>query len=194
MMDTTGPVHFLNIEYFMRLLYEAVTHASFSNGGIVSFLVTLWGVLIIFSIIFCLGCLGFFLFYTMRLYQTRQEEKPRYSTIDPAHASIETERTRWTHIKELIESSSQSDWRQAIIEADIMLEEVLRKQGLPGDNVGDMLRAANPGHFTTLRDAGEAHGVRNRIAHDGSAFELTDRIAYRTILAYENVFREFHEI
>jgi hypothetical protein len=95
---------------------------------------------------------------------------------------------------QLVETGHESDWRQAIIEADIMLDEVLTRQGYEGTTIGDKLKQANPNRFHTLNNAWEAHKVRNDIAHSGSAYQLSDQIAYRTIKHYEAVFREFGEI
>ena len=95
---------------------------------------------------------------------------------------------------QLIESGQESDWRQAIIEADIMLDEVLDQLGYQGESVGEKLRAVNPAQFRTLNNAWEAHRVRNEIAHQGSAYQLTERLAHRTIANYEAVFREHGEI
>jgi hypothetical protein len=97
-------------------------------------------------------------------------------------------------VKSLVESPSENDWRQAIIEADIMLDDVLTMRGFVGDSVGDKLKQANPQSFKTLEDAWEAHKVRNDIAHKGSEYHLTGQIAYRTIGRYLNVFEEFHLI
>ena len=71
---------------------------------------------------------------------------------------------------------------------------MLTRLGYLGDSIGDKLKTVNPAQFRTLQEAWEAHKVRNDIAHLGSAFPLTDHLAYRTILQYENVFKEHHEI
>ncbi|HUX80831.1 MAG TPA: hypothetical protein VMV38_00725, partial [Candidatus Paceibacterota bacterium] len=98
---------------------------------------------------------------------------------------------RWTHIKTLANSTNPNDWRTAIIEADIMLEDMLTRQGYPGEGVGEKLKAVEQSDFNTIQDAWEAHKVRNQIAHEGSSFDLSDTLARRTISRYESVFREF---
>jgi len=95
---------------------------------------------------------------------------------------------------QLIESGQESDWRNAIIEADIMLEEVLTQLGYQGESLGEKLRAVNQNHFQTLNQAWEAHRVRNEIAHQGSSYHLSEHLAHRTIANYEAVFREHGEI
>lgn len=90
-------------------------------------------------------------------------------------------------IQGYMSSTSEALWRIGIMEADNLLFEVLRERGYQGEGVGEMLKGAS---FRTIDLAWDAHRVRNRIAHDGSAFELTEREAKRTFMLYESVFRD----
>jgi hypothetical protein len=101
---------------------------------------------------------------------------------------------RWMHIVQLLQSHNQNDWRQAIIEADIILEEMLDKMGYDGNSIGDKLKNVEPSDFRTLQQAWEAHKVRNRIAHMGSEFQVSHQDAERVINLYQEVFDEFYYI
>ena len=101
---------------------------------------------------------------------------------------------RWDTIVELSQSASPGDWRRAVLEADIMLFDVLGDQGYPGDTVGERLKHANPMQMTTLRPAWDAHMLRNKIAHGGESFELTERDVRTAINQYKSVFEEFDAI
>ncbi len=102
--------------------------------------------------------------------------------------------TRWEHILELMKSKSQNDWRQAIIEADIILDEMLRRMSYDGLSIGDMLKKVDPADFATLQKAWEAHKFRNEIAHTGSEFKLSKSEADRVINLFKSVFDEFYYI
>lgn len=102
------------------------------------------------------------------------------------------ENERWARIRALTSSATTSDWRQAIIEADIMLEEMLRAIGYDGVTIGDMLKNVDPADFVTLEKAWEAHKIRNQIAHRGMDFRVERTEAERTIKLFEDVFREFN--
>ena len=91
----------------------------------------------------------------------------------------------------LSESQNQSDWRLAIIEADIILDELLQKLQLPGDTMGEKLKAVEKSDFTTIESAWEAHKARNMIAHNGSDFLINQREIRHIISLYEAVFKEF---
>ncbi len=101
------------------------------------------------------------------------------------------EHPRFAIIQGYMSSNSEALWRIGILEADNMLFEVMRAKGYTGETVADMLKSAS---FKTVQMAWDAHGVRNRIAHEGSNFQLTEREAKRAFTLYESVFRELKAI
>lgn len=92
------------------------------------------------------------------------------------------------------DSENPNDWKLAIIEADIILDDILKKRGYAGNSLGERLKSISPQQLSTLNDAWEAHKVRNRIAHDGSDFILTKHKVQNTIAQYKRVFAEFDVI
>jgi hypothetical protein len=104
---------------------------------------------------------------------------------------IANKNERWEHVLALISSDNPADWRVAIMEADIMLDELVGDMGYQGEGLGERLKAIEKSDFTTLDLAWEAHKVRNNIAHHGSDFILTHREAKRTIDLFRKVFEEF---
>ena len=167
----------------------------FTIAGLVSFLTGLWIAITIIAYLISAAAIGLMVFSTIRMHQVEAEEDLKYATFKSEdEAEALTEHHRWKHVRELIESASPNDWRQAIIEADIILDDMLVRLGYVGDSIGDKLKTVNPAQFRTVQEAWEAHKVRNDIAHMGSSFALTDHLAYRTILQYENVFKEHNEI
>jgi hypothetical protein len=101
---------------------------------------------------------------------------------------------KWKMVLKHISSKNPSDWKLAIIEADTILDVLVERAGFPGPTLGERMKNADPGIFRTLKFARDAHGVRNRIAHEGSSFTLSERDAKRTIQEYEEVFKEFDYI
>ncbi len=101
---------------------------------------------------------------------------------------------QWQRVMGHVESANENDWRLAIIEADIMLSELLGTMSLQGDSIGEKLKGVEPADFTTIQAAWEAHKVRNQIAHEGANFLLNQREARRVVSLYEEVFKEFQFI
>ncbi len=94
-------------------------------------------------------------------------------------------------IEGYMSSQSEALWRIGIMEADNLLLEVLTEKGYQGDGVGEKLKNAS---FKTIDLAWDAHKIRNRIAHEGSDFELIEREAKRAFILYESVFRDLKAI
>jgi preprotein translocase subunit SecG len=108
-----------------------------------------------------------------------------------AAPQAEVKNTRWQLVIQHIQSENPSDWRLAILEADIILGDMLDSLGYIGDTIGDKLKRAERSPFNTLNEAWEAHKIRNAIAHEGQDFMLTQRDARRVISLYEATFSEF---
>ena len=101
---------------------------------------------------------------------------------------------KWITVQNHINSVNPNDWRLAIIEADIMLEEMLEKMGYKGEGVGEMLKTVEKSDFHTLDEAWEAHKVRNNIAHQGSDYVMSSAEAKRAVGKFQRVFEEFYYI
>ncbi|TRZ52674.1 hypothetical protein D4R99_02355 [bacterium] len=105
-----------------------------------------------------------------------------------------TKSTRWGIVEKHMESDNPAEWKLAVIEADSMLEAMVKKMGYDGATLGEMLKRIEISDFTTLNDAWQAHKVRNFIAHQGSSYLLSKHQAREVIKLYEKVFKEFELI
>lgn len=94
-------------------------------------------------------------------------------------------------IQGYMSSQSEALWRIGIMEADNLLLEILTEKGYSGDGLGEKLKGAS---FRTVNLAWDAHKMRNRIAHEGSDFQLTEREAKKTFTLFESVFRDLKAI
>ncbi len=103
----------------------------------------------------------------------------------------EVKNSRWNKVVEHISSESPGDWRLAILECDIVLDELLDSLGFMGGTVSEKLKNLDTAHFKDVNNAWEAHKIRNAIAHEGQDFTLTEREAKRIVSLYENIFKDF---
>lgn len=106
-------------------------------------------------------------------------------------ADVISKNPRWIKTLNYLFSQHESEWKLSVIEADSMLDELMDQLGFKGQSLGDKLKAASQSNFRSLSSAWEVHTIRNRIAHEGMNFELTQREAKRVIALYEQIFREF---
>lgn len=101
---------------------------------------------------------------------------------------------KWQRVLDYVESTNENDWRLAIIEADIILGELLDTMNIYGETIGDKLKIVEASDFRTLDSAWEAHKFRNSIAHEGASFLINQREAKRVIGLFQTVFEEFEII
>lgn len=117
---------------------------------------------------------------------------PGIETPAPAPSTKDfADHPKFAVIQGYMSSQSEALWRIGIMEADNLLLEVLDEKGYGGDGVGEKLKNAS---FRTIDLAWDAHKIRNRIAHEGSDFELTEREAKRAFTLFESVFRDLKAI
>ncbi len=115
-------------------------------------------------------------------------------TGDDAPKTENVSNRRWANIQSLINSHSVNDWKQAIIEADIILDDMVGKMGYKGDSLGEKLKKVERSDFLTIDSAWEAHKIRNQIAHKGTDYVLSRDEAEKAIELYKEVFSEFYFI
>lgn len=97
----------------------------------------------------------------------------------------------WSKVLSYLFSQHSSDWKLAVMEADSMLLNLMEYMGFKGESLGDKLKSADRDSFPELTIAWEVHTIRNRIAHEGMAFQLSQHEAKRVVALYESIFRTY---
>ncbi len=161
------------------------------------FLINFFEKFIIFSAFFSSAMIIIAIIYSFRYHEMR---KKIMDTILPSGIKESKEsghmeiNPKWKLVETHINSDDQDKWKFAIIEADIILNELLDSLNFPGESIGEKLKAVEQSDFKHIEEAWEAHKIRNAIAHEGSDFLMNQREAQRVIGLYEKVFREFEII
>lgn len=196
-------INFLNPEYLFKKVYDAVSVATLLPL-IVLFLEWLRdfadrvsGISTGVSLVLLTG-IGYSI---IRIRQIRAREVAVFAglvEIAPARTEGVGEEgprnPKWEKVQAHINSENAGDWRLAILEADIMLDELLDAMKYRGESIGEKLKKIETSDFTTLQLAWEAHKIRNQVAHEGSEFLLSEPEARRVVKLYEAVFKEFQYI
>ena len=175
--------NYLNIEYFFYKFYLAVQDfiAWIKGDHDLSWL---------YVILFIIGAIGLAVtIYTLvRIRQNDIKENQKQKECHDKCLNdkvVPNRNEKWDHVRGLADSNNSNDWRVAIIEADTILDEVITTLGVQGANLGERLQNMSPVTFPYLQTAWEAHKVRNRIAHEGTNFEITKRTVDVAIGQYE---------
>jgi hypothetical protein len=170
------------------------TSSLLSLNGIVGFLNILWGIFVFFSFLISITMLALYAYASTRRWQYYalgdKELRDAEDMYDELYRGIK-KNSRMDDVFAHIESENPNDWKLAIIEADIILDDLLKERGFIGNTLGERLKSISPSQLATLNDAWEAHKIRNHIAHEGADFVLTYRLAQDTINRYRRVFTEF---
>jgi hypothetical protein len=160
------------------------------------------GVYVVFSFL-AIFFLAIIVYTTIRMFEIRKKEHLylQHEIEEYAHnQALKEEKAqekgvfkneRWKKVLDYLFSINENDWKLAIIEADTMLFDLLTQLGFKGENLGDKFKEANLASFKGLNFAWEVHNIRNKIAHEGSSFEVSLHEAKRVIALYEQIFQEF---
>lgn len=97
---------------------------------------------------------------------------------------------RWQGImKKFNEATSNDSRKLAIIEADKLIDTLLKDSGFEGEHMADRLQQLSPEKVTTLDRLWRAHRLRNQIVHSHD-FEISPTLTERTIEDYEAFLKE----
>jgi uncharacterized membrane protein len=169
------------------------TNSYFSFDGILGFLNNLWFAYAIFAYLLCIGLLVLYVYAASgqkKLNELDAEARAQAERLFEEYFKGGVKNNRLEDMLLHIGSDTPNDWKLAIIEADIILDELLKEAGYAGVSLGEKLRSITPNQLQSIDDAWQAHKVRNQIAHAGSDFVLTHKLAQDTIKQYRRVFHE----
>lgn len=180
----TQPVTTSDVAYFLQ-------SAAARNG--LDSLSYYWTIYVVVAIVVSMLCATVIVYSAIRVLQIRRKERERIEAASrPVVAQdVSKVQLRWNHVLERAHSADEKDWRLAILEADIMLNDLLDMLGYKGETMGDKMKQVGRDKFRTIDLAWEAHRVRNAIAHRGSIHTLTHHEVRRVIGLYRQVFHEF---
>ena len=72
----------------------------------------------------------------------------------------------WNKIKARLDSGLESEYKLAVIEADGILDDVLRRMGYRGENLAERLANLTSATLSNIEDLKEAHRSRTNILHN----------------------------
>lgn len=100
---------------------------------------------------------------------------------------------RWNKIQNRLELAPESEHKLAIIEADDLLSEILKRMGHQGETLGDRLQHLTSPQLSNLEQVREAHKVRNNIVHDPD-YRLSLDQARKVLEIYEEAFKNLQAL
>lgn len=101
--------------------------------------------------------------------------------------NTKTVQSRWS-IVQTMSTQGGNGLRQAIMEADKLLDYVLKGKGYAGETMADRMRSANR-DFSRRNDVWAAHKLRNALAHEVD-FDLVPSQVKQSIKAFERAIKD----
>jgi hypothetical protein len=172
---------------------DSVSSFPISLDGVMSFLSTAWFIYAILAYLFCIFLLWLYVYASIGLKELGDADAEAREEMERLYDEYYRSGPKNNRLEDMlnhIDSDNPNDWKLSIIEADIILDDSLKAAGYAGNSLGDRLKSISVNQLQSIDDAWQAHKVRNQIAHAGSDFVLTHKLAQDTIKQYRRVFHE----
>ena len=88
-----------------------------------------------------------------------------------------------------LDADDEAEYKLAIIEADTLLDEMLKKMRLAGNNVDERLEKVTLFMLPSVEELKVAHRTRSSIVYDVD-YRLSLQEARRVLLAYQKAFEQ----
>jgi hypothetical protein len=110
----------------------------------------------------------------------------------PAELTIRKKKTkiRWETIMKHLESQEEKEFKIAIIEADEMIGDLVKRMGYKGENLGEIFKNVLEAQIESIAKVKKAHEIKNRIVQD-EKFSVNLELARETMDYYRNFLDEF---
>ncbi|MDP2967548.1 MAG: hypothetical protein Q8N87_04040 [bacterium] len=95
----------------------------------------------------------------------------------------------WKKIAVRTDTGLESEYKLAVIEADNMLDEILKKMGYGGESLGERLEKLTAATLPDIEGIREVHQVRNNIIHDPN-YKLSLNETRRLLDIFEKAFKD----
>lgn len=96
---------------------------------------------------------------------------------------------RWEEIKLRLKKGDEANIKLAVIEADNLMDEILKRMGLPGADMGERLKQIEIQEIKNIEKIWTTHKIRNQIVHEAN-FHLSQEEAETVIEGTEEALKE----
>ena len=100
---------------------------------------------------------------------------------------------KWEAILSKLEKDEENSYKLAVIEADKMFDDLLKKIGYQGEDMGTRLKQITTAQIANLDELWQAHKVRNQIVHEPD-FALTLSQAKQVVEIYQRAMEDLEAL
>ena len=95
----------------------------------------------------------------------------------------------WKNVIRRMKTNNPSNWKIAIMEADQLMDEVIKSSGYRAATIDERYKQVEPEVFPMIDQLREAHQIRNRIMREPD-FAITKDESLRVLRIYQQAFKE----
>jgi len=95
----------------------------------------------------------------------------------------------WQTVLDKLESPEKDSYKMAIIEADKIFDDIIKRTGYQGDDMGERLKQINSAQIANIDEIWQAHKLRNRLVHE-PGFQINQSQAKRSIEIYQKAMED----
>jgi len=99
----------------------------------------------------------------------------------------------WQSVLDKMEKGDEANYKLAVIEADKIFDNLLKRIGYQGDDMGERLKQITSAQLANIDEIWHAHKVRNRLVHEEN-FQLKEYEAKRVIEIYKRALDDLEAI
>ena len=141
---------------------------------------------IVLTFLFVIGII-IFLIESTWLKRLILEDTAEFLTFRPA--GVRRIERVWLKTKVRLDTGLESEYKLAVIEADNILDDTLKRMEFSGETLGEKLRGLSAVSLPNIEEIKNAHQIRNNIIHDPD-YRLSLEEARKTIDVYEKALRD----
>ncbi len=99
----------------------------------------------------------------------------------------------WQSVLGKLESGDEANYKLAVIEADKIFDDILKRIGCQGEDMGERLKQIDLNQLANIDEVWQAHKMRNRLVHEPD-FQLREHEARRIIEIYQRAFNDLEAL
>ncbi len=96
---------------------------------------------------------------------------------------------KWQTVLDKLESAEKDSYKMAIIEADKIFDDIIKRIGYKGDDMGERLKQINSAQIANIDEIWQAHKLRNQLVHE-PGFQINQSQAKRSIEIYQRAIKD----
>lgn len=137
--------------------------------------------------------LGFTIYFLVKINLIGEGVEHYLGVVAGADVSKRRTLKAWKQIQKRLKTKKESQLKLAVLEADQILNEILRMAGYQGKNLDERLSQITPAELCNIEEIKQAHKLKNRIVSEAD-FIIASNEAEIIIDIYKKAFQELNLI